>query len=184
MTRIVVVGEPYPDTNPGYRGLDRIPSLVDESLGLRHPLNEALLAFISLPEGSSHALALAFEVVRQYRHLRRHFEVLEAVKATSQPAHPGRFLGTDVVLEGGDHSLLAKVLLSNLTTDAASSSRSALGRTFTASLNAYQLFAVAADAERFRDAALAIGPWEAPEIGWEIVDIWAPTPEASILDRR
>lgn len=182
MSRIEVLGPPFPDVDPRYCGTDRVVPSVREDLGLDHIANRALLRTL---EGRDDAEQFpnkqsAQRLVLEYgpEDVLGHFDIVEVTELDEEPREGRELLGLDVAVEGGLTSLIAAVLLSNDALDPTVQPHMeghirALRAEFLQSLNGNLLFPNRESAERFLRAALDVGPWEGPEISWVPVRVWA-----------
>ncbi len=170
----LVVGRPFPSMDPGYRGPDRRQPSIDESLGLSHPANRALLEAIDDPQGEYIRSEAAARRIARLSSRVADSEPLEVIWVGDPEAESDHeLLGFDVLIVDGDTSLLAALLLQSDSlswrrTDEELRLRSmSLDR-----LNEDRLFGKVEDARAFLDAATASGPWEGPEISWWVRGIW------------
>lgn len=179
-----VLGSPDPGLPPSYRGTSRDIPLVRDDLSLSHPANRVLLNL--LEGGDVTGTDLSHELARQLRDGYRgpdigDFELVEVTRQGRDPELGAELLGFDVCFtEGGTESLLASLLLFEAPfgepPEAESESRvGPLRDHFRGLLNQRLLFESDVDAAEFLKAAEAAGPWEGPEVEWEVVGLWLVT---------
>jgi len=176
-----VLGAPDPGLPPAYRGTSRELPLVRDDLGLDHPANRALLDLLERHDATGIDLSydLALRLFTGYRGIGiGRFELLEVTGKGQQPQLGEDLLGFDVSFpDGGTESLLAMLLLYQSpfgeSVDATTEGRlSPLRERFRTRLNEHLLFATEVDATEFLSAAEAVGPWEGPEVVWEVAGLW------------
>lgn len=188
MAEFAVLGAPDPGLPPAYRGTSRELPLVRDDLGLSHQANRALLELLERDDvtGTDVSYPLARRLYESYRGPGiGEFELVEITRHGRAPEAGKRALGFDVYFtNGGTKSLLAYVLLYESPfgepPDAETQARvSPLRNRFRTRLNEHMLFDLESDAAEFLDAADAVGPWEGPEIAWEVVGLWLVTDNAT-----
>jgi hypothetical protein len=184
----VVLGSPDPliaDAYRRYRGVSRDAPSVVEGLGLDHPANATLLEILEHHDVTGPIDDL--EVVRRLAaaYAGREipdgpYEIVERTSEGERPRAVSLLLGWDVAFEGGGStSLLATILLYGELALQEDDRVLRLRREFVGSLNEHCLFEDEADARAFLVAANEIGPWEGPDINWEVVGVWlVPAPRS------
>lgn len=187
MADFAVLGAPDPGLPSIYRGTSRDLPLVRDDLGLSHAANRLLLELLETDDvtGTDLSYPLARRLYEGYRGPGiGEFELVEVTRKGRDPEVGSHLLGFDVCFtEGGTESLLASILLYESPfgepADAEVEARVApLRERFRSRLNDHLLFGSEADATEFLDAAKATGPWEGPEIDWEVVGVWLVAEEA------
>lgn len=187
MSGFEVLGAPDPGLPRRYRGTSRSSPTVLEHLGLDHPANRTLLKILDRDDfdGRVEDVVTARRLARAYATVPEvgSLEIVEIVNHGERPRAGNRLLGFDV--QEGMQSLLASILL----WDDPSSDTSGPGVTdarviglrtrFADRLNDRLLFDTEALAIEFLDASTELGPWEGPEIEWEVVGLWTVPPRDS-----
>lgn len=151
-----------------------------EHLGLDHPYNRILLGFLETwdPDERIPDLKVARRLAGVYQTVPElgPLEVVEITSHGERPQAGGSLLGYDVPFKDGMESLLASILLYSDPFGEHSPNDDSritdLRRRFADRLNENLLFATEEDATEFFVAAEEVGPWEGPEIEWEVVGLW------------
>lgn len=176
-----VLGSPDPGLPASYRGTSRDVPVVRDDLSLSHPANRVLLSL--LESGDVTGTDVSHELARQLHDGYRgpdigDFEMVEVTRQGRDPQLGAELLGFDVCFtDGGIESLLASLLLYESPfgepPDAETEARvGPLRARFRSQLNRHLLFETEVDAAEFLNAAEAAGPWEGPEVEWEVVGLW------------
>lgn len=181
MSGLEVLGAPDPGLPREYRGTSRDGPTVMEHLGLNHPANRLFLELLDqVGEERIQDVVVARRLTREFGAIAGSgpWDIVEIVSHGEQSRAGGRRLGFDVPFRDGLYSLLAAVLLWSDPFAVSSNASEADPRVaglrvrFVGRLNENRLFATEEEALAFLAAAEEVGPWEGPDIEWEVVGLW------------